>query len=567
MKLYFLALLATGCCVPRSVIAGTVPRYAWTHTWGTNQGGLVIQAASSDGSGNVIVGGCWGGVLDFDPGPALDLQDGPGNAFVTKLYSDGSYGWTFTAGGTGIDDGNGLAVGPGGEIFLAGSFQGSVDFQPGEGVDLHVAGTAPHQPYNAFVTKLNPDGSYGWTKSFQVDADAHVYANDVAVDPLGDVVLVGGVAYGVDFDPGPGTDYQFRASLDIFVTKLAPDGSYLWTRTFGGAGNEHGTGVACDPAGNTLVTGNFRGIADFDPGPGVDWHQQVGEIEDIFVSKYGPDGSYLWTRTMAADAGDRGQVAVDAHGAAYLTGLFHYPVDFDPTSGVDLRTPMPGPVPRASDIWITKIHSDGSYGWTYTAGGEDYDAGAGVAAGPDGVQVTGRFRSTVDFDPGPALDIRVSVGTTSTSDAFMLHLGQDGSYRWTRTWGGAGNDLAGPVAIGPDGHLLVAGSFDADPSRADRADADPTCGVDERIFDNNGLRPAFITKLLCADPGDFDLDGDVDLLDLARFQTCFTGPDAPRCSPGCDAFDIASADPASSGVDNAIDLADFAALAPLLTGP
>ena len=99
------------------------------------------------------------------------------------------------------------------------------------------------------------------------------------------------------------------------------------------------------------------------------------------------------------------------------------------------------------------------------------------------------------------------------------------------------------------------------PRRGSPPDTDLTCGVYRPAL-VHGHNANFVTKLRCADPCDFDLDGDVDLVALARFQACFRstfGGDPDTCASGCDVFDVDH----SLGVH----LPDFAALAPLLTGP
>ncbi|MGD8453856.1 MAG: hypothetical protein PVJ57_18735 [Phycisphaerae bacterium] len=73
------------------------------------------------------------------------------------------------------------------------------------------------------------------------------------------------------------------------------------------------------------------------------------------------------------------------------------------------------------------------------------------------------------------------------------------------------------------------------------------------------ISAATTVLILACGTGDADSDGDVDLVDFASFQTCFTGPGGEsdtlcRCS-----FDLAA--------DEAIDFADFDAFSMLITGP
>ena len=137
---------------------------------------------------------------------------------------------------------------------MSGTFQDTVEFDPGSGIDEHTAVAS----VNAFLTKLASDGSYLWTSSFQAEGNA--FGGRIDLDSTGDILLASGFDRTVDFDPGLGIDERTAVgSRDIYVTKLHADGSYVWTRTFGGAGLDGAKGVATDAAGRSFFTGAFRG--------------------------------------------------------------------------------------------------------------------------------------------------------------------------------------------------------------------------------------------------------------------------------------------------------------------
>ena len=50
---------------------------------------------------------------------------------------------------------------------------------------------------------------------------------------------------------------------DIYIAKIDPSGSFLWAVKVGGIDKDNGKGIYSDHAGNSYVTGNFRGTADF----------------------------------------------------------------------------------------------------------------------------------------------------------------------------------------------------------------------------------------------------------------------------------------------------------------
>ena len=79
--------------------------------------------------------------MDFNPEGGGDRRrsNGGGDAFVTQLRRDGSYGWTGTVGGVSQDETHGIASDPDGRIHIGGYFQFTVDFDPTEDVDYHSA--------------------------------------------------------------------------------------------------------------------------------------------------------------------------------------------------------------------------------------------------------------------------------------------------------------------------------------------------------------------------------------------------------------------------------------------
>jgi len=269
------------------------------------------------------------------------------------------------------------------------------------------------------------------------------------------------------------------AALFLFYEGVAyAEAIYSFTKTLGGTDGDLGRSVAVDSSGNVYITGSFRSInADFDPGGGTDNHSSVGQ-EDIFLTKINSDGSYGFTKTMGGTDGDLGRsVAVDSSGNVYITGSFRsINADFDPGGGTDNHSSV-----DEEDIFLTKINSDGSYGFTKTMGGTDGDLGRSVAVdGNDNVYITGSFRSiNADFDPGGGTDNHSSVGQ---EDIFLTKINSDGSYDLTTTIGGTDQDFGQSVAVDDDINVYLTGYFsgivDFDPG-ANTVDSHTSAGLED----------------------------------------------------------------------------------------
>jgi len=133
----------------------------------------------------------------------------------------------------------------------------------------------------------------------------------------------------------------FYAFYDAFVAKINPAGSALIYSTYlGGSGDDQGTGIAVDFAGNAYVTGSTTST-DL-PGTSSSTIQSTyGGGADAFVAKINPAGSALVYSTYlggsATDAGDG--IAVDFTGNAYVTG-YTLSTEFPATSSAPSSQPM-----------------------------------------------------------------------------------------------------------------------------------------------------------------------------------------------------------------------------------
>jgi len=470
------------------------------------------------------------------------------DVFVIKLHPDGSQAWSQTFGGAGWDGGHGVAVGPDGNICVAGYFQLTVDFDPGEDLDERTA----QGEFDAFVSRFAGDGTYQGTMIIG-GPDGRTTGSGIAIDGKGNLIVLGGFSGTADFDPTDGVDTRTATRIsnedtfDVFLTKLAPDGSYLWTRTFGGSGFDRAIAVRVDGDDNIFVYASFRGRVDFDPGEGEDIHTAL--VPDaLFVTKLYPDGSYAWTRVLQVMlSGGYDPIEVDASGDVWIGGSlqgFLGFVDLDPTpEGLDVRIAQ-----GADDVFVSKWHNDGSYGWTRTFSGTGSGGAFGVAPDSDGgVVVTGVFTNTMDFDPGPGVEQRTA---DISGNVFLTKLNGAGSWVWTRTIDGSNNEYGQFLAFAADGGLVVAGDFYG------RVDFDPGCALDERVSDSFD---GYIAKLACVPvTPDSNADGVVNLLDFAALQNCFSGSAPTTCNPGCYQFDLDG--------DDDIDLVDFAVFQPILSG-
>jgi chitodextrinase len=240
------------------------------------------------------------------------------------------------------------------------------------------------------------------------------------------------------------------ASDGAVVTVAAPSASGAWTRTAGSAGDDRGHAVAIDGGGNLLVTGYFSGTVDFGGGPLTSEHLphlDANQYKDVFVARYSPAGTHLWSRRIGADYDDRGHaIAVGPGGDAVVAGSVSNYVDF----GDGVTTTTAG----AFDAFVARYAAaDGRHVWSRRFGNVGNDAAFGVAVdGGGNVVVVGHFEGAVDFGGGPL----VSAGGL---DVFVARFSPAGAHLWSRRFGGSAFDYGYAAAVDPAGNVLVAGAF------------------------------------------------------------------------------------------------------------
>jgi hypothetical protein len=313
------------------------------------------QGIALDEYSDIYITGNYNDIVDFEPGPGVKehISSGKSDAFLCKFGSLGDFQWALTWGGENEDWVNGIAVDSNGDVYVIGAFKDSADFDPGPGVDEHNT----HGIEDAFLSKFDHDGDFKWARTWGGDGVNH--PNDIAVDSSGNVYITGWFSSVTDFDPSPGVYNRVaNGSKDVFISKFDSNGEFQWAYTWGGTGlgKDYGNGAAIDGYDNLYIVGEFRGTADFDPGPAYDYRTSNG-LGDIFLSKFGVDGELIWACTIGGIGNDEGNgVATDGSSNIYITGQFQGTVDFDPGPGGEYHTSN-----GHNDSFLCKFPPDGNW--------------------------------------------------------------------------------------------------------------------------------------------------------------------------------------------------------------
>lgn len=218
--------------------------------------------------------------------------------------------------------------------------------------------------------------------------------------------------------------------LDSWIAKIDVNGSLVWERHYGGNRNEK-VNKLFEPA-----PGNFIAIHSSDSYDG-NLKLSLG-AKDVWITGLNDFGEIQWQEQIGGEEND------EMHDALLLPDgdLVMAGTTFS-TSGYILKQAGLG------DFWLVRLGADRKMKWSRTFGGPKPDGASALAATPDGGFVA------VGITKSTSGDIKINQGYF---DAFALKINANGDLVWARTLGGAAKDGFTSVTVIPSGGYLVAGS-------------------------------------------------------------------------------------------------------------
>ncbi len=359
----------------------------------------------------------------------------------------------------------GVATNAAGEIYVAGSFFGTVDFEPGGTLPGNAdVVTSVNNTRDLYVAKYTARGSLLWVQATGGTFDDR--ASGVAVDAAGSAYVTGFFTGQVSFG-GPNLTLT-SPGADLFAWKLTSAGVPVWaTGSVGTQGlANQSLGVAVNPQGTVVgITGFILGATTF----GSTTLTPASGARDSVVARLdGATGAFVAARQLAMSPNGLSQgerVAIDAAGAIVTTGAFQGTIDLDPGAGQALRTTN-----GSIDAYVSKLDAAGNFVYGLAFGGTGVDIGYDVEVDAAGnAYALGRYFGQVDFDPSAVQPGGADVLTSPAglSSFYVLRVSPAGAFAFVRDLGarntntGPTTDLIGRPGIALDaaGNLLATVGF------------------------------------------------------------------------------------------------------------
>ena len=136
-------------------------------------------------------------------------------------------------------------------------------------------------------------------------------------------------------------------------------------------------------------------------------------------------------------------------------------------------------------IFLPLFNFSQIYNWSGSFGSYSAESGNAIDIDASGnTFVVGKYRNTVDFDPGSGAFLMTSEGE---SDIFILKLDANGQFLWVKGIGGSSFDYANDIKVDANGDLFITGVF------KNTVDFDP--GSSTHNLTSNGQYDAFVLKM------------------------------------------------------------------------
>jgi hypothetical protein len=247
------------------------------------------------------------------------FTNGQNDILFARLDANGDVAWARSAGGSGNDNGNGIAVDGNGIVYLTGTFLNTAYFYKTVGKDSLVS----QGSNDVFTAVFDPMGDLLWVR--QGGSTLTDIGSNITFDGWANVYVVGNCSNNCTFfSPLNGSiTVTSNGSSDVFLICYDSFGNLKWAKTAGGAGAEFGSGLVLTTNNHLAITGGIgTGTSTF-YGTITNISLNNAGSTDVFVAEYDTLGFVLCAQAGGGTGFDRGwEISADAAGDSYIAGQF-----------------------------------------------------------------------------------------------------------------------------------------------------------------------------------------------------------------------------------------------------
>ncbi len=355
------------------------------------------------------------GFIQTSDGGFVSAGQGSNDAQVFRLDASRNLLWQKNLGGTYYSGGWSVAATSDGGFVTAGFTQAN----DGDATDNHGG-------LDAWIFKLDANGNVVWKHCMGGTGDDQFFG--VIVNSDGTIMAAGQTNSNDDDVSGN------HGGTDLWLVKLDANGNKLWTKCYGGSGNDYTGTVQATSDGGFVLTGSSASTDGDIPG-------NNGGL-DFVVLKLDASGNKQWAKNYGGPNDENnGATLVGSDGSIVVAGETG-------GNGGDVSGFHGGPY----DMWVIKLTSSGTKVWQNCSGGDDIDQALGLVATSDGGYMMSGYTYSMDIDPTLGSGYR---------DAWLVKLSSGGTQVWQKPYGpgGSSNALSEWLINTADGGIVSGGSI------------------------------------------------------------------------------------------------------------
>jgi len=237
-----------------------------------------------------------------------------------------------------------------------------------------------HEGEDVLLIKTNPSGEVVWRKTFGGEGNDNGWAVRQTKD---DGYIISGF-----------TNSFGKGDMDIYLIKTDAKGELVWSKTFGGDGDEYGWDIRTTNDNGYIIASQTNSFGK-------------GEI-DAYLLKVDENGNELWSNTYGGDKIDRVFSIQETRDNGFVTAGITYSYDSDS--------------PNDRDGYLLKVDAFGREQWHKIFGKDKYDVVHSVALTKDnGYVLTGYGESFAKRE--------------NNRDVYLIKTDKHGETKWLKTYG------------------------------------------------------------------------------------------------------------------------------------
>jgi hypothetical protein len=267
------------------------------NAFGIVSGEDVAFGVATDNSGNIYFTG-YTYSQNFPVKSATPYQDklaGNYDAFVAKLTSGGGASFSTYYGGSGNDEGHGIAVNNG-RVFVTGFTTSPNKIAHGNSHQSTYGGGGYK---DIFLAAFTIGGGLEWATYYGANT-ADDEGQGVAVDSEGNVYMAGSAV-----STGLATVGSYKSNIgglsDAILAKFSATGDRIWATYFGGLGNDAANAISIDASDNIYIGGSTRSATGIASEGFKDTH--AGGVDGM-AAKFTKAGALQWGSYLGGSGDD-----------------------------------------------------------------------------------------------------------------------------------------------------------------------------------------------------------------------------------------------------------------------